>query len=309
MSKKVFGDITMIAAAQATRSWQIGDVKITKITETEMLRSPAGAFPNAEPDALDGVGWLRPDFVSDEGDLRFSFHALVIDTGSHRILVDTCFGNDKIRSKAAFCHQLDLPFLADLKMAGYDRESIDTVLCTHLHTDHVGWNTMLVDGQWVPTFPNARYLVDKAEYEHWTHALETAGDELMDAMLVETFADSVKPVVDAGLIDLVACDHRICEEVRLIPTRGHTTGHVSVIIDSEGQRALITGDSMHHPCQLVHVHWSPGVDHDADQAADTRRALIGLLADTPTLVIGTHWAGPSAGYIVRDGPVHALTSA
>jgi len=296
-----FGDIVMLPATEPIRQWRIGDVKVTKIVETEMLRSAQGAFPNAEAGGLDGLDWLCPQFVDRQGLLRFSFHALVIETASRRIIVDTCFGNDKTRSSAAFCEHLQLPFLRDLKAAGYTRESIDTVLCTHLHSDHVGWNTMLVGERWVPTFPNARYLLDRTEFEYWTAELVHGDEQVMGSMLSETFADSVKPVLDAGLVDLVEAQHRICDEVRLLPTPGHTPGHVSVMIESQGDSAIITGDSMHHPCQLVHAHWSPGVDQDADLAMRTRMAMIKDLIDTPTLVIGTHWAGATAGYIVKDG--------
>jgi len=173
------------------------------------------------------------------------------------------------------------------------------VVCTHLHVDHVGWNTMLVDGRWVPTFPNARYLMGRIEYAHWTGQRER---DDMTAIL----ADSVAPVWDAGLVDLVETDHRICDEVSLAPTPGHTPGHVSVRIASCGEEALITGDFMHHPCQIARPEWSSTADSDPDAARRTREAMLTGLAGTPTLVIGTHFAGRTAGRIVRDGDAFRL---
>ena len=190
-------------------------------------------------------------------------------------------------------------FLADLAAAGYPRETIDTVVCTHLHVDHVGWNTMLVDGRWAPTFPNARYLMGCVEYAHWTSQSERQD---MTAVL----ADSVAPVWDAGLVDLVETDHRICDEISLVPTAGHTPGHVSVRIGSCGEEALITGDFMHHPCQIARPEWASTADSNAVKARRTREQMLSALAGTPTLVIGTHFAGRSAGRVTRDGDAFRL---
>jgi glyoxylase-like metal-dependent hydrolase (beta-lactamase superfamily II) len=167
------------------------------------------------------------------------------------------------------------------------------VVCTHLHVDHVGWNTVLVDGKWVPTFPKARYYIGRVEYEHWV--AEAAGDQQ------EILDDSVTPIFDAGLAQFVELDHRISPEIRLIPSTGHTPGHVCVMIESEGQRAVITGDMSHHPCQLAHPDWSPAFDSDPKAAAVTRTRLFAEWADKPILVIGTHWSAPTAGHVRRDG--------
>jgi glyoxylase-like metal-dependent hydrolase (beta-lactamase superfamily II) len=228
-----------------------------------------------------------------------SIHALVVETPSRRIIVDTCLGNDKENRRIPTWNKMQTSFLADLAAAGYTAETIDTVVCTHLHVDHVGWNTMLVDGRWVPTFPNARYLMGRIEYAHWTGQRER---DDMTAIL----ADSVAPVWDAGLVDLVETDHRICDEVSLAPTPGHTPGHVSVRIASCGEEALITGDFMHHPCQIARPEWSSTADSDPDAARRTREAMLTGLAGTPTPVIGTHFAGRTAGRIVRDGDAFRL---
>jgi glyoxylase-like metal-dependent hydrolase (beta-lactamase superfamily II) len=230
-----------------------------------------------------------------------SIHALVVETPSRRIVVDTCLGNDKENRRIPTWNKLQTNFLADLAVAGYPRETIDTVICTHLHVDHVGWNTMLVGDRWVPTFSNARYLMGRVEYAHWTSRHER---EDMRSIL----ADSVTPVLEAGLVDLVETDHRICDEVSLVPTMGHTPGHVSVRIGSQGEQALITGDFMHHPCQIARPEWSSAADSDADQARLTRERMLTLLADAPILVIGTHFAGRTAGQVVRDGDAFRLVA-
>jgi glyoxylase-like metal-dependent hydrolase (beta-lactamase superfamily II) len=173
------------------------------------------------------------------------------------------------------------------------------VLCTHLHVDHVGWNTMLLDGKWVPTFPKAKYLMGRVEYEHWSTS--SAREDMKHVV-----TDSVKPILDAGLATLVETDQRISPEISLIPTLGHTPGHVSVRITSRGEEALITGDFMHHPCQIAHPEWSTLADSNPEQGIQTRWDMFNRLAETPILVIGTHFAGATAGRIVRDGDTFRL---
>jgi len=279
--------------------WRIGEVTVTKIVELEVTGGSRFILPQAAYEDVLPIAWLQPDFADERGRLKMSIHALVLETPSRRIIVDTCLGNDKENRRIPTWNKLQTSFLADLAAADYARETIDTVVCTHLHVDHVGWNTMLVDGGRVPTFPKARYLMGRAEYAHWTNQLERAD---MTAVLV----DSVIPVWDAGLVDLVETDHRICYEISLVPTPGHTPGHVSVRIASCGEEALITGDFMHHPCQIARPEWSSTADSDPLLARRTREQMLTSLADTPTLVIGTHFAGRTAGHVVRDGAAFRL---
>jgi glyoxylase-like metal-dependent hydrolase (beta-lactamase superfamily II) len=283
----------------AGMKWRIGGVSVTKIVELEVTGGSRFILPQATYDEILPIAWLRPHFADERGRLKMSIHALVVETAERRIVVDTCLGNDKEGRRIPAWNNLQGPFLADLAAAGYPRRSIDTVLCTHLHVDHVGWNTMREAGRWVPTFPNARYLMGRVEFEHW-RAPQARGD--MQAV----FADSVAPVYDAGLADLVETDHRVCDEVSLVPTLGHTPGHVSVRISSQGEEALITGDFMHHPCQIAHPEWSSTADSDSEMACRTRERVFAELADRPVLVIGTHFAGATAGRIVRDGDAYRL---
>jgi glyoxylase-like metal-dependent hydrolase (beta-lactamase superfamily II) len=279
--------------------WRIGKVTVTKIVELEVTGGSRFILPQATYDEILPITWLQPHFADERGRLRMSIHALIVEAPERRIIVDTCLGNDKQGRRIPTWNNLQGPFLADLAAAGFPRESIDTVLCTHLHVDHVGWNTMLIDGKWVPTFPQARYLMGRVEFAHWR---EQHDREDMAAV----FADSVKPMHDAGLVDLVETDHRVCDEITLVPTTGHTPGHVSVRIQSEGEEALITGDFMHHPCQIAHPEWSSTADSDPDEARRTRERMLQELSERPVLVIGTHFAGATAGRIVRDGDAYRL---
>jgi glyoxylase-like metal-dependent hydrolase (beta-lactamase superfamily II) len=271
------------------KQWQIGNVKITRIVEQLVSGDNQFVLPDATNEACLPMKWLQPHFMDKEGYLLFSIHALIIDTGERRIMVDTCIGNDKERGVPGW-HQMQTAFLNDIEAAGYPRDSIDTVLCTHLHVDHVGWNTMKVDGKWQPTFKNARYLVAETEWKYW----DAIGGDNEYGPVME---DSILPVVDAGLMDYIDCDYQVCPEVRLKPTPGHTPGHVSVHISSGGQEALITGDCIHHPCQLTHPEWCAAADADSPRGQSTREKLFAEYVDTDVLIIGTHFAGPTAGYI------------
>jgi glyoxylase-like metal-dependent hydrolase (beta-lactamase superfamily II) len=271
--------------------WKVGKVKITKIVELETVGSTRFILPLASNEEIRKSPWLIPHFATDEGRLKMSIHSLVVETPTRRIVVDTGLGNDKQGRNVPTWNNRQGPFLETMREAGFAPDSIDTVLCTHLHVDHVGWNTSLVDGKWVPTFANARYVFGRAEYEHWRDYHEEPDK-------VTVFNDSVKPVADAGRADLVASDARLTDEITLIPTPGHSPGHMSVHIRSDGEEALLTGDVAHHPCQMAHLDWSSTVDSDPVRSVATRRELFARFADTPTLVIGGHF---NAGYVRRDG--------
>jgi len=275
--------------------WNIGDVKITRIIESEAAWPGTWLLPDATPERIakerQGKDWLSV-FTDEKGKLRMSIHALVIESKGKRIIVDTCIGNDKVRSNPAWS-KLQLPFMSDLKNAGYTPDQIDNVVCTHLHVDHVGWNTKMVDGKWVPTFDNAQYIIGGTEWDYWS---KFEGADMRDPV-----EDSVRPVVDRGKAKLVESTHRITDEVWLEPTPGHTPGHHSVRISSKGQEAVITGDLMHHPVQCAYPEWDDGFDSDGAMAKKTRRAFCEKYADSNVIVFGTHFATPSCGKIEKSG--------
>jgi glyoxylase-like metal-dependent hydrolase (beta-lactamase superfamily II) len=267
-------------------------VKITRVVESELPVPHKYSFlKQATPEALRQMPWLYPQFVTEDGAMVLSIHALLVDAPGMKLVVDTCIGNDKARALLRG-QKLQTDFLKHIAQAGFPREKVDVVICTHLHVDHVGWNTMLDGGKWVPTFPNARYLFGKTEYNYWMK--EGSGENL------EIMADSVTPVVEAGLVQQVEMDQRISPELRLVPTPGHTPGHVSVMIESKGETAVITGDMIHHPCQFARPDWLSAFDGDQQAANARRHTMFEQWADKPILIIGTHFAAPTAGHLKKD---------
>ncbi len=271
-------------------SWKIGDVTVTRVVELTTASIGAHILPQATPELLLQHEWIRP-FLTEDGKLVLSMHSLVISSEGRTILVDTCIGNNKTRNYPRW-NQMQSSYIEDLAESGFPTGMIDTVLCTHMHVDHVGWNTILKDDRWVPTFPNARYLFSEIEWEYWRDEEQEFGPVI---------EDSVQPIFDNHQADLVKQDHRITDEVRLEPTPGHTPGHVSVRICSKGEEAIITGDMIHHPCQIAYPDWSTDVDWHREVSAETRKTFLKLHTNSPMLVIGTHFSGPTAGRIVRDG--------
>lgn len=273
--------------------WQIGEITVEKLVEKGATWPGAVLLPDATPEALLAHPHLRPDFISDDGRIFISFHSFLVRVGDRRIVVDTCAGNDKPRERP-FGH-LSTDYLERMTAAGFGPDDVDTVVCTHLHVDHVGWNTRLVEGRWVPTFPGARYVFVRQECEHW------AANETENSGGGAIFEDSVQPVLDAGLADLVEPGTEVAPGVELVWTPGHTPGHVAVRLRSGGQEAVITGDLIHHPVQVEHPGWPCGADWDAVEAAATRSAFLDEHGRGATLVLGTHFAGTSAGRVVAHG--------
>jgi glyoxylase-like metal-dependent hydrolase (beta-lactamase superfamily II) len=272
----------------------LGRLRIAIVVERAGPTRPTWLLPAAVPEAVERHrGWLAPHFLDDKGRLLQSIHSFVVQAPGLTALVDTCVGNDKDRGGRAPFHMMHTSFLDDLASAGFPPESIDVVVCTHLHVDHVGWNTRLDSGRWVPTFPRARHLFARREWEHWSSERDDDTRRIM--------ADSVTPVLDADLADLVEMDHRISDEIWLQPTPGHTPGHVSVRLCSDGRDAVITGDLMHHPIQMAEPQWETSFDSDAEAAKKTRLAFCERYAGTPVTVLGTHFHHPTAGHIVRHG--------
>ena len=290
-------------AIEHMKTWRVGRVEITRIVEVWKWEDDIGmALDGAKPSIVLTQPWLLPDHATPQGRMSINFQAFVLKAGKRRIMIDTCVGADREREFAVFT-RMRTTFLEDLALIGITPGNVDTVLCTHLHFDHVGWNTRLVDGHWVPTFPNARYLFSRKEYDHWLMLRETGGYHAVNHL-----ADSVDPVVAAGLVDFINHEHQISDEIRLLPTPGHTPDHVSVLINSGGEQAVITGDVMHHPIQVAMPAHPATFDMDKKTGSKSRVDFVTRFQEKPVLVIGSHFADPGAGYIVRHGDAWKLNS-
>jgi glyoxylase-like metal-dependent hydrolase (beta-lactamase superfamily II) len=281
---------------------QLGEFNVSRVVESE---GPAFAhdflFPDSTDEALaPHLGRLAPRFIdSESGKLVLSFHSYVIRTGRHVILVDSCVGNDKERPERPNWHRQRFPYLDNLAAAGVRPEEVDFVLCTHMHGDHVGWNTRLDNGRWVPTFPNAKYIFARAEFEFWQRQASAAPP---DAPVNHgSFADSVLPVVEAGRAVLVDSDHAIEDGVWLEPAPGHTPGNVVVNLASGGARAVLAGDVIHHPLQFAYPEWSSRFCEDPAQSRATRTALIERLAGDGEVLLTAHFPTPTAGRVAASG--------
>lgn len=273
--------------------WTIGDVEIIQIVEMVDNELFSTFIPRASPQEIKKIEWLVPNFADKDGKLKALVQSFLVKSYGKNILIDTCNGNGKKRPNVPTWGNLHTDYLKKFNESGITPESIDIVACTHLHFDHVGWNTILENGSWIPTFPHAKYLFSKAEYEYW---IKKPKKELIDDL--NGIDDSVTPIVRSGLAEFVSDDYQLDNNIRLIPTPGHTPHHVSVVIESKGKKALISGDTLHHPCQIAQPQWTTLADTYPDQTVETRTRLLNEIKDTDTLLIGSHFANPVAGKIM-----------
>ena len=273
----------------------IGQFSIDRIVEQQLPYIDARKFFPELTDEMLAICHrdLPPGQMTRESELVLSFHSYVVKTGRHIILVDTCCGNDKERPLRPAFHRMKKDYLPALAAAGVRPEQVDFVMCTHLHWDHVGWNTHLVDGTWRPTFPNAKYIMSKKEYEHWDGVYRSG---VRDTHM-QAFEDSVMPVHRANQAVLVGDDYELEKGISVEPCPGHTVGNIVINVASGGSRGVITGDVMHHQIQLRFPELSTYADEDAALARITRTALIEKHADTGTLILPGHFPAPSVGRI------------
>jgi glyoxylase-like metal-dependent hydrolase (beta-lactamase superfamily II) len=273
--------------------FHIDDMTIHRIVEYQAGMVPVTSmFPDLTPDVLaDNRAWLQSlGALSEDDRVVLCFQSYLIRTPHFNVLVDTCVGNDKERESRPHWHRKrDDAYMSGLARAGLAVGDIDFVMCTHMHVDHVGWNTRLEDGRWVPTFPNARYVFSKKELAYWT--------EQNDREPVAHLVDSVLPIVAAGRAELVTNTHACCDHVRLMPTPGHTIDHVAIALGRSRDAAIVTGDLIHSPLQLRHPELRMWRDYDPAQAVTTRRDFLAHLADRDTLCCTSHFPTPSVGHI------------
>ena len=283
---------------QTMNSHSIGDVTVRKVTEQCGAGfAPRFLFPDWDPRVLDEhkAMMIPACFDVTEGRFIASIHTWVLRTRHHTILIDCCAGNHKNRPGLPRFHQLNLPFLERLAEAGVSPDAVDYVMCTHLHVDHCGWNTRLVDGRWVPTFPNAKYVFSKAEYDHWRGP---AGREGFNAGVYE---DSVLPVVASGQAEIVDGEGEVGDGLTFHPTPGHSIGHVAIRLANAGCCGLFSGDIMHQPLQVFRPDWNSAFCEDPTLARTSRRWLLEQAADSGATVFTAHFAASSAGRVTRRG--------
>jgi glyoxylase-like metal-dependent hydrolase (beta-lactamase superfamily II) len=280
-----------------SHSFTAGDLTIHRIIEQETTFLPAlDLLPGLTPELLaENRPWLRDAGALDAEDvLILCFQSYIVKTPHHTILVDSCIGNDKPRPlRPKWNMKTDNVYMRGMATAGLSVDDIDFVMCTHLHVDHVGWNTRLDNGRWVPTFPNARYIFGKDEFDYWTAQNATAP--------VPPFVDSVLPVVEAKRAEIVRSDYEIGDHVRILPTPGHTPGHTAFTFGRGKDDAVFAGDLMHSPLQARYPQLSAKFDVDQAQAATTRRNFLERYCGTETLCCTAHFPSPSAGHIRRWG--------
>jgi len=278
-----------------SKSFALGEITVTPIVEQQQPLFDIFEFlPGVTPEIFDeNRSWLEPSALDPATrKLILCVQSYLVRTPHHIILVDSCVGNDKDRPQRPFWHKMKgEAFMQGLTAAGVSPDDIDFVMCTHLHVDHVGWNTRLQDGRWTPTFPKARYLISKGEYDYWAeqHAKTPSPH----------FGDSVLPVMEAGQVGLVRDDYALDDHVRLTPTPGHTLHHVAVCFGRGGDDAVMTGDVMHSPLQVRYPELSPRFDVDPVAGARTRRGFLERYCDTRTLCCTAHFPSPSVGRISR----------
>jgi glyoxylase-like metal-dependent hydrolase (beta-lactamase superfamily II) len=280
-------------------SFAVGDLTVHRVIESEgPLFDPLTFFPTATPELLaENASWMRPKFIDpSSGQLMLCIQSYVVRTQHHNILVDSCVGNHKERSSYPFWHQTTSDrYEKNLAATGLTVDDIDFVMCTHLHVDHVGWNTRLQNGKWVPTFPKAKYVFADRELEFWT------AKERSDPGKQPWIVDSVLPIIEAGRQEVVTSRHELSDVVKLIPTPGHTIDHYSVQIGKPGADAVLAGDMVHSPLQVRYPELGMRADYDRAQGGESRRSLFSALCDAPTLLCPAHFPSPSIGRLTRWG--------
>ena len=280
---------------------KIGSVEIARVLDCTLLGETAQSwFPDFDRDAVrPHEHWLCPDhFDAETGRIPMPVQSFVLRTRHHNILIDTCIGNDKERPGLVEMHRLTTGYIDRLAKLGLTPEDIDFVMCTHLHVDHVGWNTRLIDGRWVPTFPNARYIMSRTDYAATQAAADMPG---MVAPVRNCFRDSVLPVVEAEQADMIDGVHQMLDEFTLRPAPGHSPGHIRIELDSRGETGVFAGDMLHSPLQIPLWQLSSKVCWDKELSAKSRRELLEFCVDKDALLIPGHFEAPHVGRIREEG--------
>ena len=271
---------------------KVGEAEIRRVEEMT-IHSPMSGLTSDEVLINRNRHWLVPSFMSENGQLRdFVFQSWIVVVDSKVFVIDPCNGNDRPHILPLF-NLLSTPYIERFAATGIKPTDVNYVFCTHLHHDHCGWSTQLSNGRFVPTFPNARYVYVKREYDLWERRRHHHTVDYNTGV----FERSVLPVMEAGLADLVSDRHRISSSLEIEPAYGHTLGHSMLHLASKRQEAYFTGDVFHHPLQILYPQLHlPGCD-DLPMAIETRRRVAHLCAANGALLIPAHFASPHVGYI------------
>ncbi|WP_405016068.1 MBL fold metallo-hydrolase [Kitasatospora sp. NBC_00070] len=292
---------------ESVQRMMLGDVEVIRLVEWRGTFLPAGDFvPGAGAEVWrENRDWLTPDhWEGEDGRVAAALQTWVLRSGGRTVVVDTGVGNGRERPGSALFHQWQGDFPGLLARAGITPEEVDVVVNTHLHVDHVGWNTTAVDGGWAPTFPNARYLLPAADDAWFGPGNGYAkGGRVDDRLLYE---DSIAPVHQAGQAVLWEGTHRIDEHLTLESAPGHTPGSAVLRLASGGDRAVFVGDLVHSPVQILRPDCSSCFCLDPAEAAASRRRILERAADQRELVVPAHFGGAGAVEVRKAGEGFAL---
>ncbi|MFC7398688.1 MBL fold metallo-hydrolase [Chelatococcus sp. GCM10030263] len=283
---------------------KLGDFEISRVEEV-VLDEPTSLFtPWTEEVLAEHRHWMAPNFYNEDRQVLFStIQTWILKTPERTIVIDTSGGNDKDRPLSPRFHKLATDFPKKLRAAGVDPETVDMVILTHLHVDHVGWNTRLDGDNWVPMFPKADYVVSATELEVRD---PKRGAAARPPGSWNTYNDSVLPILEAGLARIVGGTEMLLPGVELVPIPGHAPGQMGVKARSGGQEALFIADVMHSPIQIYHPDWNSKFCENQDLARETRAKVLGYAAETGALILPGHFGWPYCGYVRRAGDGYAF---
>lgn len=279
---------------QTVRS-TIGNATITQIIETDINDAMPIILPDARPEEMKKIEWLKPPYRTEDFLMNADSQAFFVEMNGRLFVVDTCVGNEKEVLGVDGFNNLNLPFLEAMEQAGIDRNKVTDVICTHLHFDHVGWNTYKKEGKWLPTFPNAKYHFAKEEYDYWKN--DGIKNHSLGPLENISFNESIDPIVEAGLVNFIEVNQNLGDGISVRSSPGHSKAHVNVHFNAGDTEFIIAGDMCHHPCQIAQTDWAAVIDYDQKESSETRRKILSELSGSETLVTCTHFCNPSFGLI------------
>lgn len=280
---------------------KLGSITVQTIYELDASKVIKDVIDDATPENIKKIPWLIPNYATEQGKLKSVNQSFLVNIDGKNLLIDTCVGNNRPRPGFPEWSDLTTDYLENLRKV-IDPAKVDYVLCTHLHFDHVGWNTYEQDQEWLPLFPNAQYVFYKDELDYW---LSKPKAEMEDDLL--GIQESIQPLIDNNLVKSVDINEEIINGVGLVATPGHTPYHVAVFVEANGTQVLFAGDVFHHPCQIAKPEWM-SFDTDGKTALESRKQILAQYADTNTYIVGAHFSEPAGGKIINESAGYRLAS-